>query len=286
MKTLLRLGCAFVLVLLIGCELLTNSPKLPIASQQDGAIPADPSVLEVPGRTQYVPGRKGIIAPVPLHPVVAVLVAPGDRVTKGQALIKLDDDEAQADVRAKRAGLEHSRIALQERRRHLGVLEKAYQSGAVSEEKYHEGRVATLTAEVDERVAKAALESAQAELEHFVVTAPIAGVLSWLDVHPGTVSRPGTTVWGEVLDLRAIDVHCQLTPEQADRVSVGQAVEVLPDGKQGTAGGRVVFVGITADKATGLVPVVAWLSNPNGHLRCNVPVRVRLHNPSSVGETK
>src|SRR5260370_22046995 len=133
---------------------------------------------------------------------------------------------------------------------------------------------------MEERVAKAALESAQAELEHFVVTAPIAGVVSWLDVHPGMVSRPGTTVWGEILDLRAIDVHCQLTLEQADRVSVGQAVEVLPDGKQGAAAGQVVFVGMTADKTTGLVPVVLWLPNPKGHRRCHVPVRVRLHHTS------
>ena len=77
-----------------------------------------------------------------------MLVAPGDRVKRGQALVKLDDDEAQADVRAKRAGLESSRIALQERRRHSAILEKAYQRGAISEEKYHEDRVATLKAEI------------------------------------------------------------------------------------------------------------------------------------------
>src|SRR6476646_144214 len=52
--------------------------------------------LEVTGRTRCVPGRRGMIAPVPLHPVVEVLVAAGDRVKKGQTLVKIDDDEPQA----------------------------------------------------------------------------------------------------------------------------------------------------------------------------------------------
>jgi multidrug resistance efflux pump len=49
---------------------------------------------------------------VPLHPVVDVLVEPGSRVKKGQVLVKLDDDEAQADVRNKQALLANTKIAL------------------------------------------------------------------------------------------------------------------------------------------------------------------------------
>src|SRR4051812_40986867 len=37
---------------------------------------------EVPGKTQPVPGKVALIAPVPLHPVEEVKVAPGDRVKK------------------------------------------------------------------------------------------------------------------------------------------------------------------------------------------------------------
>ena len=286
MKVLSRVALPAALLMLTGCDPTTTSSGYPRVTQQADPIPDDPSVLEAPGRTQYVPGRKGMIAPVPLHPVVGVLVAPGDRVKKGQALVKLDDDEAQADVRAKQARLENSRIALTESRRYLGAVEKAFQTGAFPEQGYHAARVAALKARMEERVAQAALDSAQAELEHFVVTAPIDGVVSWLDVHPGMVSRPGTTVWGEILDLSKIDVLCELTPEQADRVSVGRPAEVRRCGKEEAAAGQVVFVGITADEATGLVPVIVRLSNPKGYLRGNVAVRVGLHVSSRVSETK
>ena len=42
------------------------------------------------------------------------------------------------------------------------------------------------------------------------------------------VSRPGTTVWGEILDLSEIDVRCELTAEQADQASREEIDE--PDG--------------------------------------------------------
>lgn len=239
--------------------------------------PAETGPFEVPGRTQCILSRKFVIAPVPLHPVTEVLVEAGSRVKKGQPLVKLDDDEAQADVRAKQAAHEGATIALAEARRYLGAVEKTLAYGTVPEQRYHEVRAAALKAETDEKSAKAALESAKAELEHFEVQAPFDGVVSWLDVHPGMVSRPGTTVWGEVLDLREIDVRCELTFEQIDRVSVGHSAEVRKKaGKDAVGSGKVVFVGVSADPKTDLVPVHVRLANPDGKLRCGEPVTLRF----------
>jgi membrane fusion protein, multidrug efflux system len=232
---------------------------------------------DVAGRTQCVPARQALIAPVPLHPVVEVPVAPGDRVTKGQALVKLDDDEAQADVRAKQAALENAQHAAKEARRHFTAVDKAFEKGALPEQRYHEIRTTALKAEGDERMAMALLDSAKAELEHFVIRAPIDGVVNRLDVRLGMVSRPGTTVWGEILDLSEIDVRCEVTPDQADQVVVGQTAEVWNNSKKNLVGkGRVVFVGLSADKATGLVPVLVRLANSEGRLRCEIPVQVRF----------
>jgi RND family efflux transporter MFP subunit len=267
----------FVLLVLIGCDPSTTSSKPPATSQSGGPIAVDRSVLEAPGRTQIVPGRKGTIAPVPLHPVIEVLVAPGDRVKTGQVLVKLDADEARAEVRAKRAALDSARLVLKDSRRYLQSVEKIYQRGASSDEAYQEAQAAALKAGMNEQAAEAAWESAQAELEHYTVTASIDGVVSWLNVNPGMVSRPGTTIWGEILDLSEIDVRCELTPGQADRLSVGQPAEVCPSEEEGwRQAGRVALVGITADEATGLVPVLVRLANPKGHVRCGVPVRVRF----------
>jgi membrane fusion protein, multidrug efflux system len=232
--------------------------------------------IEVLGKTQCTPGRKVLIAPVPLHPVNEVLVARGDRVTKGQVLVKLDDDEAQADVRAKKAALDSASNTLKAMQRHLEKAQRLFTQGAFSERGYYEAEVAVLKAETEERAAKATLESAQAELEHYTVTAMMDGIVSWLDVYPGMVSRPGTTVWGEILDLSEIEVRCELTPAQADRVAMGQTAEIQIGERNGRTTGRVVWVSIAADKDTGRIPVVVRVANEKAIIRCGIPAQVRF----------
>jgi RND family efflux transporter MFP subunit len=241
--------------------------------------PAAPLPFEVVGKTQCVPGRKALIAPVPLHPVVEVLAAPGDRVKKGQPIVKLDDDEPKADVRAKKAALESTRHILKEARRYLERVQAAYERGALPEVNYFQAHLAVLKAEQDEHAAEAALAGSEAELEHYTAEAMIDGVVSWMDVYLGMVSRPGTTTWGEILDLSEIDVRCEVTPEQADLLAPGQPAEVRvgANNKQELVGtAKVVVVGIAAEPSTGMIPVVVRLANAEGRLRCGVPVRVKF----------
>jgi RND family efflux transporter MFP subunit len=258
----------FGLVVLAAWATTMASPPVPAQSaRQEPAAPGE-LVIEVTGRTQCILVRRFSIAPVPLHAVTEVLVQPGSRVKKGQRLVKLDDDEPQADVRG-------AQIALQEARRALGQAENYRE--AIPEQRYHEFRVAALKAERDERAAKAALDAAKAELEHYEVASQIDGVVSWLEVHPGMVSRPGTTVWGEILDLREVDVCCELTLEQVERIAVGQEAEIRKKGQKAVfRTGHVISVGIAVDRKSELVPVLVRLSNPDERLRCGEPVRVRF----------
>ncbi|HLJ95499.1 MAG TPA: efflux RND transporter periplasmic adaptor subunit [Gemmataceae bacterium] len=272
----------FVIFTLAGIGAATA--KLNASPRPDEKSERRPEVggIEVLGRTQSVPQRKALIAPAaPPHPVTEVLVALGDRVKKGQPLVKIDDDEAQADLRAKQAILEGAIVVLGEARCRLEAIEKGHEKGAVAEEHYHDIRTASFKAEKDVQAAKAALDGAKAELEHFVVEAPIDGVVNRLDVYRGAVSRPGTAVWGEILDLSEIDVRCDLTPEQVDELAVGQTAEMRTNSKKSFSGkGRVVFIGLATDLATGLVPVLVRTPNPDGRLRCGIAVQVRFP-PSS-----
>lgn len=250
------------------------------------SVAFDRALDEVPGHTRCPHGRRASIAPVPLHPVTEVLVKPGETVKKDQPLVKLDDDEPQADMRNKKAILDGATVQLKDSRHYLEVMEKSYQAGLVSELSYFTARTATDKAEQDEKAAKAALESAAAELEHYTLTAPIDGIVSHLDVYPGLVSRPGTTVWGEILDLGEIDVQCELTPELADRVALGQTAEVRRTWQKEPCGvAKVIFVGIAADKKTGLVPVLLRLPNSECGLRCEIPVQVRFTTKATNAET-
>ncbi len=100
MRLILLVASGLFLVALAVCELAA-----PAAAVQ----PEPTASLEVPGRTRCMLNRRGIIASPILRPVVEVLVGPGDRVTKGQVLVKLFDLEPQAKIRAREKELEKHR---------------------------------------------------------------------------------------------------------------------------------------------------------------------------------
>jgi RND family efflux transporter MFP subunit len=274
-KTIALALVGAVLSACTGCAASDGTAKPRPGDPPSSAAPGAAG-FEVVGRTQPAPGRRGLIAPVPLHPVVEVLVAQGDRVKKDQTLVKIDDDEPQADLRAKEAGLASARHSLAEAQRFLAAIAKLHSQGGTAEQAYHSARVACLKAEQDERAATAAVESAKAELEHYTVTAAIDGVIAWLDVCPGMVSRPGTSVWGEILDLSELDVRCDLTSAQADQIAVGAAAQIQSPTKGDPESGRVVSVGIAADRATGRIPVLVRFANPKARWRCDVDATVRF----------
>jgi HlyD family secretion protein len=219
------------------------------------------------------------------------------------ALARLKAEPRQEAQDEARANLEAASINAREAKRHLDRITPLWHEGAISEQRHHESQASLSKAQAEERAAKArlgyllrrpfeqevaeqqarvaaaaaAVEAAKAELEHYTLTSPIDGVVIRLDVSPGLATRPGTSVWGEVLDLRELDVRCDLTSHQLEGLSVGQSAEVCEETQAETKWrGRLVAISQAADPATGRVPVLVRVDNPQERLRCYVPVRVRF----------
>lgn len=219
------------------------------------------------------------------------------------SLARLKAEPRSEDAEEAKATLCSCEICKREARHLFDRLEALWQTGSISEQRYSEARAALEKTDAEERAAKARLQRllkrpfaqevselearvanavaslkvAQEQLNDYTVKAPIDGIISTLDVSPGTVSRPGTSVWGEILDLSEIDVFCEATSRQADQIAVGQSAEVIHEGYAETRlPGKVVFVGIAADLRTGLIPVLVRLKNPSERLRSYVSVKVRI----------
>lgn len=297
MKIVQLATCGFMLGSLAGCELAPPAdvvPAAPAASPKTAALaesatspaadastesaPAAEAVpLEAPGRTRSMLSRRGIIAAAVLRPVVEVLVSTGDRVKKGQALIKLYDLEPQAKVKAREQDLKSIQAKALYSRRNLEFADSSGGAGSIPQILYNDLHATALSNEALVLAAEAELAHAQAELKLYTVTASIDGEVAWLDVSPGTVSWPGAMIWGEIVDLSELDICCNLAQHQAEQVAVGQAVEVALEGHRAAAGtGKVVLVGKVADRSTGLVPVVVRMANSQEQLRAEVGVIVRF----------
>jgi RND family efflux transporter MFP subunit len=271
-----RLALA-ALGLILGTLAVLEIASLASIPRAASAQPAPAVTLEVLGRTRCMLQRRGIIAPAILRPVVEVLVSPGDRVTKGQALIKLYDLEPQAKVRTREQDLKSMRAKALYSRRNLEMAENSQGTGALPQRTYNDLRATALSNEALALAAEADLSHAQAELNLYTVTASIDGEVAWLDVSPGTVSWPGALIWGEIVDLRELDVRCEVSPALAEQIAMGQSAEVWLDGQaQPAARGKVVFVAKVADRTTGFFPVVVRVPNAQARLRAEIAVTVRF----------
>jgi RND family efflux transporter MFP subunit len=273
MKMLSLVAGGLILGALAGCQSASSGADAPAAS----APPVPTAPLEVPGRTRCLLSRRGIIASAILRPVTEVLVGPGDRVTKGQPLIKLFDLEPQAKLQAREKDLRSIEARAVYSRRNLDLVEKSLHTGALPGTSYNDVRSTALYYEAQQRAAEAELALAQAELKLYTVTAAIDGEIAWLDVSPGTVTWPGTLIWGEIVDVRELDIRCELSPVQAAQVAAGGSAEVRLDGTaEAAATGKVVSVGKVADRNSGLVPVVVRVANSQEWLRAEVAGKVRF----------
>jgi RND family efflux transporter MFP subunit len=266
-------ACALFLGAVAVCELASLA-----ADARAGQAPPGPAAaLEVPGRTRCMLSRRGIIASAILRPVVEVLVSAGDRVTKGQALVKLYDLEPQAKVRAREKELRSIEAKARFSRRNLELAENSRSTGALPETSYNDIRAVAMSNEALAQAAEAELVLAQSELKLYTVTASIDGEIAWLDVSPGAVTWPGSLIWGEIVDLRELDVRCELPPVQAEQLAIGQPAEIWLDGRAEAAGtGKVILIAKAADRSSGLVPVVVRVANAQERLRADIAVKVRF----------
>lgn len=251
-----------------------------VVRQPDGgqlalAPPAQVGPAVVIGRTRCVLSHRGIIASAILRPVTDVLVQAGDRVTKGQPLIKLYDLEPQAKVRARKQELKSIQAKAKFSRLNAELAEKQQNTGAVPFLTLNEIRATAASNDAQVLAAEAELVLATSELRLYTVTAPIDGEIAWLDVSPGTVTWPGAMIWGEIVDVSELDVYCSLPPHDAEPIAPGQTADVwLDDRHEVTASGRVISVGKSASGTGGGVPIIIRIANPQGRLRAELDVNV------------
>jgi multidrug efflux pump subunit AcrA (membrane-fusion protein) len=193
-----------------------------------------------------------------------------------QAVVKrLEPLQARAEVSDQqlyeaRKRLEETLLAQKAAETHLEILLLGPRAEAVAE---MEAKVAG---------ARAAVEAAEARAACFHLTAPRDGVLDRILCRTGQVLAPGT-VAAIVIDLSEVYAMAGVGPAEAARLRPGQ--EALVSGDKGGGPekdarrplpGKVVSVGLEASAATGLLPLLVLVPNPEGRLRLGISVEVEV----------
>jgi macrolide-specific efflux system membrane fusion protein len=274
------------------------------------AVPARRVVLggwtELLGATQALPGHTARVSAAVEGHVLTVLgdgqgpaIVEGQRVERGQVIVRLDDRIIRANRDKVVAGLDE--LAQQKKEAESAVklaqldvqrlenLSPAGTSGQglplVSRLEREKARLALEDAEAKqlallakERGVRTDLQVLDLQLEYYQLRAPIAGQLGTVQAVPGQTLPVGSAV-ADVVDLAEIDVFCLAPPAAAARLVSGQPAAL----KQGTAGGesagpvgKVAYVAVQAQPETGSFPVKVRFPNRDLRLRANAVVRLEV----------
>ncbi|MHB8529004.1 MAG: efflux RND transporter periplasmic adaptor subunit [Caulobacteraceae bacterium] len=217
-------------------------------------------------------------------PVTRILVAPGQRVSKGQALAVVDSPDFSAAVSAYRKA---AATAVNTRR--LADLDKdLLQHQGVAQREADQAETDAANAEADLTAARQALISMNVGLGALrdiqqrrtaaqasgVIRAPISGTVADRQITVGQLLQAGTTPCFTIANLSRVWVMAQVFGADLTSVQVGESARVQAGGA--SFAGRVENVAAQVDPATGAVAARVAVDNPAGLLKKQMYVRVTI----------
>jgi HlyD family secretion protein len=203
--------------------------------------------------------------------VKSLYVEEGDKVTKGQLVLEIDDEDHIAAVEQSQAAVRMQEIAIERARLRVENLDKQierkralFQKNLLDEDSFenltHELALAKIDLDSNKESLvqrQAQLEQSQTRLAKTKVYAPIDGVVTSLDIEEGETAIAGTTnIEGSSLmtiaDPASIQTEVYVDEADVANVAVGQRAEVVaiayPDDP---VSGEVTSVAVSAKQARG-----------------------------------
>lgn len=205
------------------------------------------------------------------------IVKPGDRVSEGDLLIRLDDRVQSAQVDLSRAqanddsNVQIATLSLQFRKDELDITRDSQAQGGANQQDVREAQFAFDRAQIDVQAAEAemlvrrlTLERESARLDQMRIRAPIAGDVVDTPKQAGETVDETTTV---ITLVNTDQLHIDITvpPGTARAMRVGdpatiewQNIEAAP-----STNGRIIFIPATGDPSVRQVAVRIEVPNPD-----------------------
>lgn len=227
-----------------------DAPPVEAVAAREGALPLQERVSGTVRARNQMAVRTEIEAPV-----VEVLARSGDRVQKGQPLVRLDDTELRAQLRQAEAAVRLAAASAQQSRARLSEIgaQITRARALAAEQLVSAMELETLEAQLQAARANLAQEEARVEqaeataaerrnaLSRTVIRAPAAGIVGERNAEIGMIAGRDAVLFalGDPSDLI---VEVPLTQDMLQLVSVGDPVEVTVPSQQGVVRGQLARI--------------------------------------------
>lgn len=181
--------------------------------------------------------------------IAELAVTVGQRVAKGQLLVRLADDTVRAELAKQAALVAQAEASLQQAAGNLKRAQAVDLAGAIAPQKLDDYRASEATARAALASARADLQSARLKLAQTRIVAPDAGIVATKSGIVGNVAAAGTELYRLIRQGR-LEWRAELDARQLAAVRPGLPARVeLPSGP--TVNGQVWLVSPTLSTTTG-----------------------------------
>jgi HlyD family secretion protein len=311
---------------LVGCHRGEQQEQSPVVTVDVAPVTLAKIQDTVRADGVVYPRQQAALVPKITAPVARRLVERGTRVRAGQLLLELENKDlagaalkgqanyeaaqatyettaratvpeeqqkAQLDVNAAKAGLDAAQKSYESRQELL-------KQGAISEKDVNDARTAfsqaqttyetalkrlqdlqnfardqeLKTAAAQRDTAKGDADSTQAQLSYSRITSPIDGVVTDVPYYPGEMPQSGAPVV-TVMDVSQVIAKTHVSQLEASRLTVGDAANVIGSDNVPIPG-KISVVSPALDAANTTVEVWVQVANGQGQLRPGMSVRVEM----------
>jgi HlyD family secretion protein len=187
-----------------------------------------------------------------------VYVKEGQRVAKGDTIIVIDPSRLLLRKQRLNLSVKKARIDRDIAKRDLDNAQQLMHTGTISDRKLVDIKSKYDLADITYRQQLLELKDVQDELSKAIVTSPMDGVATTLDVEEGeiavsaTSSYSGGTAIATISDISRLEVVSQIGEVDYVHLQKGQNVVIRPEAIEGVfTTGTIDFIALTAKKADG-----------------------------------
>ncbi len=242
---------------------------------QPAALGQIRGVVRATGTVNPAPGADLVItAPEPAR-IAAVGFAIGDRVRRGDVLVRFEIPTVAADVQRQQAEVTRAEVSLANAKVTLKRSTELVERGVAARKDIEDANRTLADAEAAVEQARASLASSRTLAERSTVRATFDGLVAARLHNPGDlVAAAGDTVL-RVIDPRRFEVLANVPLADAPRVRIGAAARVPADQATPEIGLKVISRPAAVEAGTATVPVRLALSAPT-NIPAGSPVLVEI----------
>lgn len=178
-----------------------------------------------------------------------ILVQEGDRVRRGQLLARLDAADVEGGIRQGQAADGVAAAALHDAQIDLERFQRLFERGSVSDNELRKVRLKFEAARQSHRQARAALDTARAQLAYAEITSSVDGVVVARHKRAGDLAVPGAPLL-TLESNRGLLFETFVAESQVTAIAAGAPVQVSIDGLPTPLHGRVSRVVRAGDPVT------------------------------------